>query len=218
MAWMKWLPTAALLVCLTAGCQTDTGGPPVSPTPTGGGTSAPTSASSVPTPEPTCTPDGARYPEARSCSEEERAEQVRLDELEAEAMQVYQEFWDEWVRQMKAGGSPEPSDYMKERASGPFLEGQRLLLRDMHDGRGELKGELTTVAAPARGLTFQGSEVALIACMDGSGTVTTYEDDGESYPGKLTYWTLSLRHDPTDGRLKIDDGEPEEVNACPISD
>lgn len=218
MAWMKWLPTAALLVCLTAGCQTDTGGPPVSETPTGGGTSAPTSASSVPTPEPTCTPDGARYPEARSCSEEERAEQVRLDELEAEAMQVYREYWDEWTRLVREGGAPEATDRLKEHAGGPFLAVQLEVLTDLYEGGGVVEGDLTTIAVPARGVSFDNSDVAINACMDGRGTSTTYEGDDQAYQGSLTIWTLSLKRDPDDGRLKIDNGDVEVGDACPFSE
>lgn len=213
---MKWLPTAALLVCLTAGCQTDTGGPPVPPTPTGGGTSAPTSASSVPTPEPTCTPDGARYPEARSCSEEERAEQIRLDELEAEAMQVYQEVWDERLRLLSEGNTSASLDYIEERTSGAYWLAMQRFVGEIQDEGGVVTGESTVVVRPARGVTFGDSEVVLSVCEDARKAVTRY-DDGSEYPGVLVYWTIAAKHDPSDGRLKLHDGETREVDECPIS-
>ena len=152
--------TAAILAAmfLLAACQPSQ---PGQPTPT----SSPSSPAATPTPTFMCTPEAGG--EASPCSEAQYDEMKAKDALYEEAEAVYRTFWAENVRISRAGGVKEPTEVMLQTSSGQFLDNALEIFRDMASKGLRARGDDPSIfVARAPGVTRDGSEVALVVCID----------------------------------------------------
>lgn len=184
--------SAAVAVCLLAGCQL----PSMSPTP------APTFR---------CTPEagGAEY----ECSPHQYDEMVAKDKLYAEAEAVYRRFLAEDIRIARAGGLSEPTQMILETSAGAFLEdvvaeyrqnkGDGITVR----GGDRLVESVTRLVGAAKG----GSIVTMRVCVNSS-SVDIFKNGKRLGKGLVTRDDLYFAR--FDTRLKIIGADGEEVDSC----
>lgn len=184
--------SAAVAVCLLAGCQL----PSMSPTP------APTFR---------CTPEagGAEY----ECSQHQYDEMVAKDKLYAEAEAVYRRFLLEEVRLLRLGGVEEPSPVINRTTNGAF---KNQVMQDLRHA----KADGVSVDAGSRevesvqrmvGVGKGGSLVALAVCVDS--TSVHFTKKGKS-AGFGTTTRDELYFGDVDGSLKIVGADGKEVPKC----
>ncbi len=169
--------------------------------PGGDATPSPTSSvSASPSHRPTPTGSATTPDEDALFAEAERVFRAALQSREPYAVHGdYSEF------------PPELADYY----SPEYLELIRLGFESQKEqGLHIGSGEPVTTVAPLRGVSKDGSEVAIRTCQDARDVVVVDRAGAEVGRGSLT---TSITYFKTfDGRLKIFDADVEEVEQCPI--
>ena len=171
-----------------AGCTPAT---PATPSPTVVGT-GPTAAA------PQCTPEAGGT--ATPCTEQQYAEQKKLDALYTEAENVYRRFVAEDVKLLRSGGLAEGP--VLDLIAGPMIERYAQRKKEQHDLSITMTGDV--VIGPVHrlpGYSYEGSEATLSTCLDGSGMVG-YGPTGKNL-GKGIVVVYNTYFKRVDGNLKL---------------
>ncbi len=170
--------------------------------PGGDATSSPTSSvSASPSHRPMPTGSATTPDEDALFAEAERVFRAALQSREPYAVHGdYSEF------------PPELADYYSPEIPG--TDPSRVRTSQKEQGLHIGSGELVTTVAPLRGVSKDGSEVAIRTRQDARDVVVVDRAGAEVGRGSLT---TSITYFKTfDGRLKIFDADVEEVEQCPI--
>jgi len=181
-----------------AGCTPAT---PATPSPTVVGT-GPTAAA------PQCTPEAGGT--ATPCTEQQYAEQKKLDALYTEAENVYRRFVAEDVKLLRSGGLAEGP--VLDLIAGPMIERYSSSRTEQHSLGITMTGEVKVVFVRRLvGQTHEGSELAVNSCLDGSGLVGT-ANGNDLGQGDIVVYTTYFKH--VGGDLKIWWDEGKRVTSC----
>ncbi|HEX5908417.1 MAG TPA: hypothetical protein VFY56_15485, partial [Propionibacteriaceae bacterium] len=116
-----------------------------------------------------CTPTGLSTPTtsptpSASPTETKLERQTRLDFEAAE--KAYRTFNAEYVRLARAGGAKQPSQLLKDTASGPYLTDAATALRQQYQAKARSTGEFEIGYVHSG--TYSPQELTLNTCEDGS--------------------------------------------------
>ena len=166
-----------------------------------------------------CTPGpvevGSPPPVKQECTQEAYEKDQQRLELEKKALIIHADFNREYQRWVWAGGSltlpANIEGYLADPMKGQI---QRILANQKQEGR--------TVEGPEPRMTqrvipnpnIDGSEVALLACTDGRGSVM-HTREGENYAGRVNVTTRLLKRYP-DGMMRLFHGNGDWRDSCPF--
>lgn len=161
-----------------------------------------------------CTPSGPATPSptptpSASPTETQLQRQTRLDYEAAE--KSYRTFSTEVNRLANAGGAEQPSQVMKETASGPLLKAFSEALRNQHEAKARWVGK-SSIDVVQRG-GYSPTLLTLDTCEDGS-KMRAYDSSGKLIgKGYVAWQTVEVHR--IDGRWKAwDTTESRKVASC----
>lgn len=181
-------------VCAMAACAVVAAGmvltgcgpaaPATSGTPTVVGT-GPTAAAT-----PLCTPESGGS--ATPCTQEQYEEMKKLDALYAEAEDVYRRFVAEDVKLLRSGGLAEGP--VLDLIGGPMVDRYKARRQDQHDAKVTMTGDVS-IAYVRRlpGYSYEGSDVTLSSCVDGSGMKGYGPSGNELGPGNVVIYNTYFK-------------------------
>lgn len=200
-------------VCAMAACAVVAAGmvltgcgpaaPPTSGTPTVVGT-GPTAAAT-----PLCTPESGGS--ATPCTQEQYEEMKKLDALYAEAEDVYRRFVAEDVKLLHSGGLAEGP--VLDLIAGPMVDRYAAEKKKQHDLKITMRGDaMIAYVRRLPGRSYDGSEVALVSCLDGSG-LTGFDTAGKNLGrGAVVTYNSYFKHEGSAVKLWWD--ESKAVASC----
>ena len=166
-----------------------------------------------------CTPGpvevGSPPPVKYECTQEAYEKDQQRLELEKKALIIHADFNREYQRWVWAGGSLTLPANIEGYLADPFKSQVQHLLEYQ-------KKEGETITGPEPKLTErvipnpnqEGSEVALLTCSDGRGSVM-HTRAGKEYPGQVVVETRLLKRYP-DGKMRIFYTDGEKKDSCPF--
>ncbi len=174
---------------------------------------------STPTPTYWCTPlptPGVSPGPPYRCPEYRARMNAQTHASEAEAMEVYRRFFDEFWRLQVEGGALEPTPIILETTEGAFQRANMAVLRDQKENAFRVQGPPPILTmAPDRNRRYADSEVVLTTCEDARTSALMNPDGTKNSDGRLYVRQAFFRR--TEGRLKVFVNDRlEGVTQCPF--
>ena len=136
--------------------------------------------------------------------------------LEQQAIAVYREFNDHYLKLTWEGGSDTPQPIFEKTLENPAKAKIYLLLFGQKSKGHTVQGPLPRQSWRVIPNTGEdGSEVTLLTCDDSRGSVMHDKDGNEFNNGRILVSTRYLKHSP-DGSLRIFQTKGKNRDACPF--
>jgi hypothetical protein len=150
-----------------------------------------------------CTPEAAPTPPTTPTPSQQTPTETQLQREERLAYEAaeraYREAVAEMDRLLSKGGASKASDYLRDRAAGPFLKDQVAILRSFRQAGDRIEGDLRMLGIQRAG--YSPRELLLVSCEDGSGVRTIDSKGKVSTPGYLGTSTIRMKY--IDNRWKV---------------